>query len=342
MDLDKLKKVSQIHNDVKDKIINYLDNRKSTLVDLYDLKKFIGNEIGGTRNTKYGIAFPICLSVDNIAAHYSPNEPNIMFNPFKSIIKIDYGIHLDGNLIDSAFNYTQNDDLGILKKYSEEATSIAINECGIDGDVYEVGKIIEEYINSLELTIDGKLYQLKSFEDLCGHKINLYKVHDNVPFPNIDVRRRGILNTYRMKENDCFAIEPYLTTGKGVKQEMNSILIENNDILNKTESFGDISNNNNYFYNFNLNYMSIKKHIGGKRYKSLSKNILKGIDYIRNKFYNFPFEYNELTPNSIEGFNYMMDNNMIEKHDIVMDINKSFVAQTETNIYVTDNKIVKL
>ena len=51
-----------------------------------------------------GIAFPIGLSLNNCAAHYTPNynETEIILKE-DDIIKIDYGVHIEGTIIDSAF-----------------------------------------------------------------------------------------------------------------------------------------------------------------------------------------------------------------------------------------------
>jgi methionyl aminopeptidase len=337
MDLNKLQQSANIHHNVQNKILDFLENQNQNKINLFELKKFINNEIKNQfiinnfnnidiRNNNYGIAFPTCLSVDNIAAHFSPND-DVYFDSTKSILKIDYGVHINGNIIDSAFNYTKNEDLLLLDQYSIEATNIAIKEMKIDTNIYEISAIIEEYINSLELNINNNNYQLKSFEDLCGHKIGLYKVHDNVPFPNIDVYKRNIINRnniYRLKENDYFAIEPYLTTGNGK----------------------NIFNNDFNIYNFNYhkinNYDNIKKYIGTNVYKKLPKNVLKYIDKIQKKFNYLPFELTDLSEDKINIFKSLLDYDLFEQHGIVGDVNGSFVAQTEKNVYITNSKTIVL
>jgi methionyl aminopeptidase len=51
-----------------------------------------------------GIGFPVGLSLNNCAAHYTPNynETNIILKE-NDILKIDYGTHIYGTIIDSAF-----------------------------------------------------------------------------------------------------------------------------------------------------------------------------------------------------------------------------------------------
>ena len=51
-----------------------------------------------------GIAFPVGLSLNNCAAHYTPNyNENTIILKESDILKIDYGIHVNGIIIDSAF-----------------------------------------------------------------------------------------------------------------------------------------------------------------------------------------------------------------------------------------------
>lgn len=346
MDLDKLQQSANIHHNVQNKILDFLENQNQNKINLFELKKFINNEIKNEflinnfnniniRNNNFGIAFPTCLSVDNIAAHYSPNT-DVYFDATKSILKIDYGVHINGNIIDSAFNYTKNEDLLLLDKYSIEATNIAIKEMKIDTNIYEIGSIIEEYINSLELNINNNNYQLKSFEDLCGHKIGLYKVHDNVPFPNIDVYKRNIINknvNYRLKDGDYFAIEPYLTTGTGKNVVIDEEI--NNNILLQDKKGKDFN-----IYNFNYhkvnNYANIKKYIGTNVYKKLPKNIIKYIDKIQKKFNYLPFELIDLPDDKIDNFKSLLEYDLFEQHGIIGDINGSYIAQTEKNVYINN------
>lgn len=360
MDLEKLQKTANIHHRVQDKILNYLDNQEKTHIDLFLLKKFIKSEIltelykenifiknpenWNGRHYNCGLAFPICLSVDNIAAHYSPNK-SVFFDATKSIIKIDYGLHINGNIVDSAFNYTLNEDLKLLDNYSIEATNIAIKESRIDSNIFDIGSTIEEFINSLEININNKEYQVKSFNDLCGHKIGLYKVHDNIPFPNVDVYKRNIIDKsshYRLKEGDCFAIEPYLTTGNAVNVPLSDEIINNNPILSQDKESKDF-----HIYNFDyhkiINYSNVKKHIGPTIYKeSLPKFIPKYLDKIQKKFYFLPFELSELPDNKINYFKILLKHKLFEEHNIVADIKNSYIAQTEKNIYVGSSKTIEL
>ena len=67
------------------------------------------------------LAFPINMSLDNQAAHYSPiiDDPKVI--PKKGLLKIDLGSHYDGYIADTAITFNINNDPK-LQNYVEAAT----------------------------------------------------------------------------------------------------------------------------------------------------------------------------------------------------------------------------
>jgi len=43
-----------------------------------------------------GLAFPVCISVNEICGHYSPMEEDSIKLKNGDVVKIDVGIHIDG------------------------------------------------------------------------------------------------------------------------------------------------------------------------------------------------------------------------------------------------------
>jgi methionyl aminopeptidase len=169
---------------------------------------------------KAGIAFPVGLSLNNCAAHYSPNynEKEILLKN-TDILKIDYGVHKNGVIIDSAFTLSFNPEYEEFINISRNLTKYAVSLCGPDVILGEIGEKIEEYVKSKEITINNKTYKLKTMEDLSGHLIAPYEIHAGKAVPNIKINY-----PLRMKEHEYYAIEPFLTTGQGksILKEPNS------------------------------------------------------------------------------------------------------------------------
>ena len=185
-----------------------------------------------------GIAFPIGLSLNNCAAHYTPNYNEIeIILKEDDIIKIDYGVHIGGTIIDSAFTLHFNEKYNEFIDISKKITNYAVSLCNPDKILGEIGAEIEEYIQSKEITIDGITYPIKIMEDLSGHMIRKYEIHAGIAVPNI-----AINYDKRIKEFEYYAIEPFITTGNGIsllKEPISHYMInknyKNNNILNKPE-----------------------------------------------------------------------------------------------------------
>ena len=57
-------------------------------------------------NIKGGMGFPTGLSLNNIAAHYTPNAGNKTILQETDVMKVDFGVHINGRIVDSAWTMT--------------------------------------------------------------------------------------------------------------------------------------------------------------------------------------------------------------------------------------------
>jgi methionyl aminopeptidase len=274
-------KSAKIHKEIG----SYIRSIIKPGLSLNDLASIIENKIKEDTNfdiinpLKRGIAFPVGLSLNNCAAHYTPNyNDNDIIIKDSDILKIDYGIHYNGTIIDSAFT------IHIDKKYDEfidiskKLTNFAIKQCGPDALLGEIGSAIEEYISSKEIYIDDKLYKLTTMHDLSGHAIAPYEIHAGKAVPNI-----SIFYPIRMYENEYYAVEPFITTGLGEtiikypnshymltkNAKSNSKLLEKDeillyDIINKNYSTLPFCQKWLYELNKELNHDNILKNLENK------------------------------------------------------------------------------
>jgi len=145
-------------------------------------------------------AFPVNLSIDNIAAHYTPtyNDKSVA----KGLIKIDIGVHIDGWIADTAFSIDleSSEENKKLIESSEKALEEAIKIFNTGTKLNEIGKKISE-------TIESKGFS--PIINLSGHEIEHYQLHAGLTIPNIDNKV-----TYEIKKG-LYAIEPFASTGEG-------------------------------------------------------------------------------------------------------------------------------
>ncbi|KAI0304730.1 peptidase M24, structural domain-containing protein [Russula brevipes] len=157
-----------------------------------------------------GIGFPTGLSLNNCAAHYTPNAGDTIVLQREDVLKVDIGVHVRGRILDSAFTLTFEPTYNKLLEAVKAATNAGIQEAGIDARLGEVAGAIQETMESYEVEVGGKVYPVKAIENLSGHSIELYKIHG----------KKSVLlvknnDQTKMEEGEYYAIETFGSTGRG-------------------------------------------------------------------------------------------------------------------------------
>lgn len=153
-------------------------------------------------------AFPVNVSLNDIAAHYTavPNDPTVVKNT--DVLKIDVGVHIDGYIADTAvtvsFDSKYQDLIDIAQRALDEAIGIARSNTRVS----DIGRIIEKTI-----TKNG----CKPIQNLSGHSLERYTIHAGQSIPNIWT----IGHSFNLSVNNVYAIEPFVTTkdGQGIVYE---------------------------------------------------------------------------------------------------------------------------
>ena len=135
----------KIHKEMKKNIINFLEPN----MKLYDIAINIEDKIRDITNYDInnilngGVAFPTGLSINNCAAHWTPNKGNDKILKYSDVIKIDYGIHINGSIPDSAFSFSFDEKFEKLLEASRTSTDLA-KLARPDMLLSEIGREIEE------------------------------------------------------------------------------------------------------------------------------------------------------------------------------------------------------
>ncbi len=177
-------------------------------VKLLDLANFVEGEIeklGGKP------AFPVNISLNEVAAHYSPTAWDTRTFAEGDLVKLDIGVHVDGYIADIAKSIVVGGEESELIRASEDALRRAIEMIEPGVKTNEIGAVVEE-------TIRG--YGFKPVENLTGHMLSRYSLHGGVTVPNVKTRHGDAL-----REGDVFAIEPFATSGAGRVVDENEAII---------------------------------------------------------------------------------------------------------------------
>ncbi|KAL0772385.1 hypothetical protein Bca101_037536 [Brassica carinata] len=121
---------------------------------------------------KASIAFPTGCSLNWVAAHWTPNSGDKTALQYDDVMKLDFGTHIDGHIVDCAFTVA----LDPLLAASREATYTDVRLC-------DIGAAIQEVMKSYEVEINGKVFPVKSIRNLNGHSIGPYQIHAGKSVP---------------------------------------------------------------------------------------------------------------------------------------------------------------
>jgi len=159
-----------------------------------------------------GIGFPTGCSLNHVAAHYTPNPGDETVLQYDDVMKVDFGVQIDGRIIDSAWTVSFNPKYDPLLEAVKEATDTGIRTSGIDVRLCDIGEAIQEVMESYEVELDGKTYPVKSIRNLNGHSIGPYQIHAGKSVPIV---KGGCDTSTVMEEGEIYAIETFGSTGRG-------------------------------------------------------------------------------------------------------------------------------
>lgn len=152
------------------------------------------------------LAFPVNLSMNECAAHYSPIIDDQHILPPIGLLKIDCGAHFEGYIADAAITVNLGKESGLnsnLIQAVQDALYHAIKHFKPGTMVREIGQIIQREIE--------KFPNIRPIINLGGHQLKQWNLHAGIFVPN----HGQSSDTYVLKEGDQFAIEPFSTNGVG-------------------------------------------------------------------------------------------------------------------------------
>lgn len=150
-------------------------------------------------------AFPINLSINEIAAHSSPAFNDIA--RAEGLLKIDLGANVNGYISDIAcsIDLTPEQKHKDLIKASRYALDEAIKVIKPGVMLCEVGRAIQNVIAT---------FNAAPVRNLGGHEIKQWKLHSGLTIPNYD---NGSMT--ELQQGMILAIEPFATYGEGIVQD---------------------------------------------------------------------------------------------------------------------------
>lgn len=147
------------------------------------------------------IAFPINISINDIAAHDTADRDDERIISENDVVKLDVGTHIDGYIGDTACTVAWLPEHQELIKATERALEEAIKLCTPGANLGDISAIIEKTITDLGF---------KPIANLTGHGLGKYNLHAEPTIPNV-----GFKTSYTLQEEQPIAIEPFATIKDG-------------------------------------------------------------------------------------------------------------------------------
>ncbi|MCQ2056546.1 MAG: type II methionyl aminopeptidase [archaeon] len=194
--LEKLRKAGRVSANAREKGIAMVREGAKLLDIAEEVESYIKSQ--GCK-----LAFPCNISINEIAAHYTPSINDKTVFEHGDVVKIDCGAHLDGYVGDTAGTV----EVG-TKRYTElinaskTARDTVMEFIGETCPINEIGRVVD-------MTIRSKGYA--PIKNLSGHQIKQYNLHAGLSIPNYDDG-----STELLQRGMIIACEPFATDGEGL------------------------------------------------------------------------------------------------------------------------------
>lgn len=142
-------------------------------------------------------AFPVNVGINEIAAHYTSPPGDTLTIPRACLVKVDFGVHIQGYLADTAVTVVFDPHFEPMARAADEALSNAIRAFRPGAKMSEIGRAIQTTVER---------YGFKPIRNLTGHNIERYTIHAGKSVPNVSQ-----LNGTKASEGEIYAIEPFVT-----------------------------------------------------------------------------------------------------------------------------------
>jgi methionyl aminopeptidase len=156
------------------------------------------------------VAFPCNVSVNQIAAHFSPPANDDTRVGENDLVKVDVGGHIDGYIADTAFTVATGTMAGMVQAV-EHVLEEEIKAVKPGIDVGEIGGVVEE---------TAKAAGFKPIRNLTGHSLSRWDLHAGLTIPNVKEKTDQVLNV-----GDVVALEPFITDGAGFVEDQKQVYI---------------------------------------------------------------------------------------------------------------------
>lgn len=155
-------------------------------------------------------AFPVNVSINEVAAHYTAEPRDELAIGGADTVKIDLGAQINGHIADTAVTVNYDPAYDGMVAAAEEALEAAMSEARAGARAGDLGRAIEAAV---------KERGYRPISNLSGHSLDTYTIHAGRSIPNL--RPQWPAKSFSLSASSAYACEPFVTTqdGAGIVRE---------------------------------------------------------------------------------------------------------------------------
>ena len=188
------------------------------------------SKVYAQKKVEKGVAFPVCISVNDICAYFSPIKEESIKLANGDLVKIDLGVHIDGFPVLLAHSLIVGNEADDLKLRAINAAYEALETAT---KLMKAGNTNNQITNATTKVIEA--YKCQPLEGSLSHEIKRYVIDGN----NCIIGKETFDNkvqTYELKQEDIFALEIFVsaneTEGKAKESEFRTTVFKKNIDVN--------------------------------------------------------------------------------------------------------------
>ncbi len=143
-------------------------------------------------------AFPVNVSINEVAAHYTSPPGDTSTIPAGSTVKVDIGVQVDGYVTDTAFTAPFSPEGRAMTATAELALKTVIDNIHGGMQLGDIGALVEKTIRNRGF---------KPISNLTGHSVGRYLIHAGTSIPSVSG-----FNPHKVETGGVYAVEPFVTT----------------------------------------------------------------------------------------------------------------------------------
>ena len=114
-----------------------------TMIQICEELENTARKLINEKGLEAGLAFPTGCSINHCAAHYTPNAGDPTVLGADDVVKMDFGTHINGRIIDCAWTMTFNEKFDPLVNAVREVNRVLVAEWIPEIRISNIRSIVE-------------------------------------------------------------------------------------------------------------------------------------------------------------------------------------------------------